>query len=188
MDNQPNKSHSHKPHPTTQFEYPTVRLAYGPHLRVAQINLEPSRTKQEFKDECDINTIMARYQATGVLDHLREDVQAQYEDVTGYDYQTAMQTVAAANSMFSALPAHVRERFENDPAKLLTFVHDKANAEESIKLGFLNAENLPEGWGPTAPMPDTTARPNPTKASTTTLAGKAGETGTVGGKAPSEGA
>ena len=73
------------------------------------------RTKQSFKEECDINNIMARYVKTGVLEFAARH-QPQYGDFTGYDFQTAQDTVAKGKTMFAELPAQIRERFENSPA------------------------------------------------------------------------
>ena len=61
----------------------------------------------------------------------------EYRDVDGIDYQESMQMVASANSMFEELPSALRKRFQNDPAQLLSFVHDDANVVEAHKLGLL---------------------------------------------------
>ena len=103
----------------------------------------PGRTKQSFKAECDINNIMKRYQQSGVIQHLKEG-EPQFVDATGYDYQSAMQIVAQARSMFEQLPAHTRARFENNPAKLLDFAHDPANIQEAVQMGLVDPKRLPE--------------------------------------------
>lgn len=97
---------------------------------------KPSLTRQEFKDECDINVILARFQASGEIDFLNKHA-PQYMDTTAIDFQTAMQTVASAQSAFNDLPSHIRDRFQNDPAQLLDFVHKEANRDEAIKLGLI---------------------------------------------------
>lgn len=152
MTHNPQPNTKPQPQPITS-EHPLFRSAYGPRLRVALTFTGPGRTKQSHKDECDINQIMARYLATGMLDQSRA-LAAQYDDVTGIDYQEAMNIVADAKALFAAFPAAVRSRFDNDPAKLLDFVHNPDNVEESAKMGFLDASKLPEGFGRSAPMPD----------------------------------
>lgn len=127
-----------------------IRTAYGPRRSVALKFSGDGRTKQSFKDECDINRIMARYMATGVLPELRDATQAQYADCTVLEYQSAMELVANANSLFAELPATVRDRFENEPRKLLEFVQDPANLDESIELGFIDARKLPAGFSDAA--------------------------------------
>lgn len=101
----------------------------------------PSLTKQAFKDECDINKIVERHAANGTLDEFLGDAQASRPG-TGidlYDYPNfdeAMNAVAMANSLFQELPANIRERFGNNPAKLVEFMQDSKNADEAIKLGL----------------------------------------------------
>lgn len=120
----------------------TFRTAYGPKLKVPlKFPAHEGRTKQSFKDECDINTIMRRYQQTGTLEHVQRR-EAQYADCTGRDYQTAMELIANARSAFEELPAAVRDRFDNDPAELLDFVRDPDNAEEAAELGLLSPEGV----------------------------------------------
>ena len=38
--------------------------------------------------------------------------------------------------MFEELPATIRKKFENDPAKFLDFVNDERNADEMVELGL----------------------------------------------------
>jgi hypothetical protein len=37
-----------------------------------------------------------------------------------------------------ALPANIRSRFDNDPAKLIDFMENPANREEAESLGLVN--------------------------------------------------
>lgn len=121
---------------------PTILTAYGPHQRCSiAFDLDEGMTKQEFKDECDINIIMKRYEKTGVLEFVNKN-EPQYVDVTGQDFQDAMQLIADARTLFEELPASVRLRFDNDPAKLLDFVHDDSNQAEAAALGLLSPEGL----------------------------------------------
>lgn len=89
-------------------------------------------TKQSEKDSCDINKIMERYEATGLLPDLiqREPQYGDFSDAA--TFHEAMDIVAHANAQFSALPASVRERFGNDPAKFLAFI-EKAENDDSAK-------------------------------------------------------
>ena len=44
-----------------------------------------------------------------------------------------------------ALPAQIRSRFENDPAKLIDFLDNSENLDEAIKLGLVSKfEELPQ--------------------------------------------
>lgn len=102
-------------------------------------------TRQEFRDECDINIIMRKYQNTGALPQAwSSPPSALYGDFSeAPDFYEAQQVVVRAQEQFDALPARVRERFANDPARFLDFVHNKENLDEARKLGLLKAEVPP---------------------------------------------
>lgn len=94
-------------------------------------------TKQEFKDECDINTIMGKYVVTGQLP-FDGTSPGQYGDYTNVpDLLEAQLIVKQSAEDFEALPSAVRERFANDPVRLMRFLSDESNREEAIKLGLI---------------------------------------------------
>lgn len=96
------------------------------------------KTKQCFKDECDIHTIMERYKRTGVLPMMQSEVQKDYGDFSNVpDYREALQTVINAREAFSSLDAKTRARFGNDPALMLDFCQDEGNYDEMVKMGFI---------------------------------------------------
>lgn len=98
-----------------------------------------SLTKQSFAEDCDINTIMRRYQTTGTIDHVNRR-QGEYGDFSSVaSFQESLDIVLEAGQMFADLPASVRDRFGNDPANLLAFIADEANRDEAIKLGIVKA-------------------------------------------------
>lgn len=105
----------------------------------------PSATFSEFKDECDINRIMARYESTGVLNdplNLRSSPPT-YGDFSNMgDYMEHMNAIIDAQNAFDRLPAKVRARFHNDPSELLQFVNDDGNREEAVKLGLVEAPQI----------------------------------------------
>lgn len=103
---------------------------------------DPSLTRQEFKDECDLAKIIARFSSTpeGLeqLQMAQGFVQSRFEDVSDIpDYQTALMQVKAADEAFMRLPALVRTRFDNDPALFLDFVDDPKNFEELRTMGLV---------------------------------------------------
>ena len=117
-------------------------LYSNPPSRVVTDNFDPSLTQQHFKDECDINNIMRRYRETGYLvDPLvqaKATAKPMFGDFsTAYDFHEAQNTIARANEAFAALPSVVRERFANDPARMLAFIEDERNVDEAVKLGLL---------------------------------------------------
>lgn len=96
-------------------------------------------TKQEFKDECDINVLMKRYQKTGLFPQHPGSVPRYVSNIGMPDYQDSLNIVMKAESEFAGLNSELRKRFDNDPAKFLAFVNDEANAEELVKLGLREA-------------------------------------------------
>lgn len=116
---------------------PYARHAFSPRYPVRVSFEGPGRTKQSFKDECDINRIMGRYAVTGTLDFVNQR-EARFEDVSEVDFQSAMQLVAESREAFMSLPSTIRSRFNNDPGKLLGFLEDPSNLDEAIKLGLVN--------------------------------------------------
>ena len=86
-----------------------------------------SLTKQSFAKDADINNILASYSKTGILANANTQIPL-FGDFTNVpDYQTSLNMVNDANQRFSQLDARVRDRFGNDPAKLLAFLSDDSN-------------------------------------------------------------
>ena len=118
---------------------------------------QPSQTLQSFKDDADINCIIARFENTGVLVDPTVPVSrtpqfGDYSDMP--DYQTAQNVIVAANNAFNDLPATIRERFGNDPAAYFEFVQSLKRGSddyaEAIRLGIVNeptdgASEVPPG-------------------------------------------
>lgn len=106
----------------------------------------PSLTRQEFRDECDINEIMRRYQRDGVVSHVttREPM---YQDFTQYpDLQESMNYIRDAEMAFLSLPSAVRREFDNDPVKFVQFAAEPKNGERLVELGLAEPK-------PVAPAP-----------------------------------
>jgi len=106
--------------------------------RVFAKNTKPSMTKQSFKDECNINNIMAKFQKTGALNHYAKHA-PNYGDATHIELADALNVVADAESMFEELPSSLRKRFQNSPELFLEFVNDEKNLEEMKKLGLVKS-------------------------------------------------
>lgn len=126
------KSQTH----TTPLVHTHIHHKFSKKPRVQVIFTEPSLTKQSFKDECDINRIMARYQATGLLPNINE-MPPQYLDVTGLDFQEHQNFIAGAFSMFHELPSALRARFSNNPGEFLDFCSHEKNRPELAEMGLL---------------------------------------------------
>jgi len=131
-----------------------IRSTYSPKYQCGlSFEGEVSLTHQSPSAECDINAIMARYQKTGVIDHVQRRT-PQYGDFSQVkDYRENYQMILNAQESFMALPAHVRARFENDPALFLDYVQNPENLDGIRQLGLLmdtsNVVPTPKGEGST---------------------------------------
>lgn len=106
------------------------------HKKVSTINNEPSKTQQQFAEQCDINNIMKKYKQTGEITHLNKKTGI-YGDFSNMpSYQEALHTVIKAEQEFMTLPADVRKKFDNNPQQFVDFINDPKNDEEAIKLGL----------------------------------------------------
>lgn len=114
------------------------------------------RTKQSFKKEVNINTIMAKFAKTGMITPEALAVrQAVFGDVSSIgDFHDCQNRILEAKDAFMTLSAEVRTRFGNDTGQLLEFLQDPENKPEAIELGILPKEPV-EAPEP-APVPPTT--------------------------------
>lgn len=111
------------------------------------VSTNPSLTQQHFKDEADINKIIARYNRTGVLvdPSVPRSGSAMFGDFSDIqDFQSAQNAICAATEAFGELDSRLRRRFNNDPGQLIAFLDDPKNYEEGVKLGlFVPRETTP---------------------------------------------
>lgn len=99
-----------------------------------------SMTRQEFAADCDINKIMKNAVRTGTVP-TRTDM-ARYGDFAeAPDFQEAQNIVIRARAQFASVSSELRNRFENDPAKFLAWIHSKDfDLEDAQKYGILSEE------------------------------------------------
>lgn len=105
-------------------------------VRKVQVKFDgQTETKQEYKQESDVNFIIKRYQATGMFPQARG--QALYQDVSQIpDYKACRDTVIEAQEHFNSLPAAVRSKFKNDPAEMLEWAKQIENREAANELNI----------------------------------------------------
>lgn len=95
-----------------------------------------SRAQQNFRDDVNINTIMAKARKTGLMPRR---VGETFLDLSaGYSYQDILDRVMSIDDKFAQLPAKIRTRFDNDPGQMLAFLSDQSNHGEAIELGFFD--------------------------------------------------
>lgn len=105
-------------------------------IRVATQFPDETKTDQSFKDECDVNNIIAKFKKTGQLTHLakRPGVYADISEIT--DLLDMTNKVKEAQDAFDALPSQLRKKLDNDPAKFIDYVNDPKNNEELVSFGI----------------------------------------------------
>lgn len=126
-------------------------------LKTGELVKEPSMTKQSFKDECDINNIVRKYETTGILDHVNQAAaRGLYEDLpSGLDLQAGLNMIAQAEEAFMALPAAARAEFDNDPVKFVEAFTNPSEAQQErfITLGLATDTRPPKPAPEPPPAP-----------------------------------
>jgi len=131
---------------------PFIRTAFNydrdfASLASGQDNLEPSMTRQHFKDEVDINSIYRRFAQTGETPPQSFPLEVDFLDAP--DFHTALNLVTQAQQSFSLLDPSVRFRHNNDPREFLLWLNDPANRKEAQDMGIVNPDPVTEA----APAP-----------------------------------
>lgn len=104
--------------------------------RVEHLCEGESLTEQAHGATADINAIMRRAERTGEVPV--RDATPVYGDFTAVgDYHSALEAVRNAQTAFMSLAPEIRERFGNDPGRLLMFLSDESNRPEAEKLGLV---------------------------------------------------
>lgn len=100
-------------------------------------------TEQCHKQDCDINTIIKRYDKTGLITHVNKAT-AEYGDYTTVnEYQQSMQLVIDAENAFSEIPSNIRKKFGNDAGAFFEFATDPNNHDKMVEMGLANAPIAP---------------------------------------------
>lgn len=87
---------------------------------------------------------MAKYQKTGLIDHVNQHGPTYGDQPAADDYHAAMNMVANTNSVFAELPSTVRDAFENDPSQYLEYIADTDRREALINDKKFNHEDIEE--------------------------------------------
>ncbi|QXP08194.1 MAG: internal scaffolding protein [Arizlama microvirus] len=136
----------------TKYEYET-HTHPGVDFKPKTNRADRSLTNQADMESADINKIMARYEKTGVLiDASGVERKPQYGDFTVLkDYHSMMSAVRNAERAFDLLPANVKNRFLNDPQKLIDFLENPVNDKEAVSLGLKERDVLLTHFDPDRP-------------------------------------
>jgi phage internal scaffolding protein len=108
---------------------------------------EESMAVQSAEEESNINTIVRRFGLSGELpNNLRMPQSGDFTNVP--DFHTAMNLVRQAQEEFVRVPAEIRARFNNDPARFMSFLDDESNYDEALKLGLVNPRSVSPSGNP----------------------------------------
>lgn len=131
---------------TSYFKTPYNHDTDAESVRTGLECKDPSKAQQHQAEEADINAIVRRFGVTGMLPQI--PMPPALEDFGEiFDYQSAMNTLAAAKASFAQLPAEVRATFQNDPHAFVAYT------DAAVEAGDL--EQLRK-WGlalPASPTP-----------------------------------
>lgn len=106
--------------------------------------LNPSRTKQCHKDECDINNIVKKYDKHGLLTHVNNAI-AQYGDYSEInEFLESQLIVKKAEQSFSEIPSEIRAKFKNNAGEFFEFANNPANIDELVNLGLAHKPEIVE--------------------------------------------
>lgn len=92
---------------------------------------EPTLTQQHFRDEVNVNNIVARHKNTGVDPFAHRASSLRFGFATSQDFETAMFEVANVQNAFAMLPAAKRAEFDNDPAVWLARAAESAEQPDN---------------------------------------------------------
>jgi len=100
--------------------------------RRVQVSVGESRTRASFKNECDVNRIMARAMKTGELPVRRG---GSFSDVSAVgDFREVQEKVRRGVEFFEGLPRAVRRHFDDDVRAFLAWSVEPANGAELAAL------------------------------------------------------
>lgn len=105
-------------------------------LAWATVNEEESMTVQDEAGEADINKMMDRFGVTGNI-NLTKRSPLPEDYIRIENFQDAMNLIRQAQESFNELPAEVRSKFENDPAKFEEWLQDPDNIPHGLKAGIV---------------------------------------------------
>lgn len=100
---------------------------------------QPSLTQQQFKDECEIESLLKAHnlgQVMGILNnHQRQPLYGDVSDIP--DFHDSQNHVARATEYFNGLPSDVRAQFNNNLGEFLSALNNPSAREALTDMGVL---------------------------------------------------
>lgn len=122
---------------------PRFYTVYRPAFDAGTVNGDPSETRAEFADECDINKLVARFENTGTFYNPLAMTQGTPEQPEFIDWtqvpdlMESNRIINDAKARFEALPARVRDTFNNSmDAFLAAFLSPETRPRVLELLGY----------------------------------------------------
>ncbi len=91
------------------------------------------RTKQSYKDSCDINKLLEKGAKAGGLSHLQKHG-ARYGDFADIDFEAMQIQLAEGRQVFNELPAEIKREFDQNPGQFFEFVTNPENSDRIAEL------------------------------------------------------
>lgn len=103
-------------------------------IPIEEKDYSDGRTKQAFKDQCDINKILRKWQKTGTISHLAkyQPIYGDFSDID--DLLTAQARLKQGQAIFDQLPGEIKREFGQSAAAFFKFVNNPANADNLHKV------------------------------------------------------
>lgn len=118
-----------------------IRSIYDGERIPVTLSCGKSMTMQSFRDECDINNIIARYETTGFLvdPMVASRRTPSFGDFSKLpDYMEAQNIIAVGGEIFAALPARIREMFNNNAADYCAYITNPDNLDKALELDLVD--------------------------------------------------
>lgn len=104
-----------------------------------------SKVQQHMAADCDMKVIMERFLKTGTVPQISPERMSFIDATSAEDYDRSLQLVIDAESSFNDLPSKIRNKFDNDPSKFLSFMNDDKNLDEAVELGLVKRDKSVSG-------------------------------------------
>ena len=119
-------------------------------------------TKQEFAEDCNVNTIIKKMTNGGMLGHINP-AEPKYVDTTVVaDLQAAYLLIEETEEQFMDLPADIRAAADNDPVVLAQMAGTVEGREKLKNAGMEPPEPVTPAPIPDAPKAPESPGPDPT--------------------------
>ncbi len=121
--------------------------------KVVTITGQKTPVEQSHARDSDINNLLEPAIARGLLRHSTK-FEGEYDDIPAGDFQEAQFIVAIGRSMFEALPAEIRNKFNGQPTEFMAYVQNPENRkwlrENGLLKGLdgLDKDGQPTGYNP----------------------------------------